>query len=79
MNAKSRRENVAGAYHVHKRTVCRDRRILLIDDIITTGATTSECADRLFGAGAKEVYVLAIGALPERKISEKGDSAQEQN
>lgn len=73
MSAQGRRENVAGAYHVHQRKACYEKRILLIDDILTTGATTSECADRLFGAGAKEVYVLVAGALPERKTAEKGE------
>lgn len=77
MDAQGRRKNVSGAYHVHQRKACRGRRILLVDDIMTTGATTSECAERLFGAGAKEVYVLVIGALPERKIVEKGEVVPE--
>ncbi len=66
MDFRERRENVAGAYHVHKRKECRDRTIVLIDDIMTTGATGSECAARLLGAGAKEVVFLAAASLPER-------------
>ena len=64
---QARRENVAGAYHVHKRTACKGRTIILIDDIMTTGATGSECASRLFGAGAKEVLLLVAAALPEQQ------------
>ncbi len=63
----SRAENVAGVFHVHKRTACREKTILLVDDIMTTGATGSECATRLYGAGAKEVLFLVAAALPERK------------
>lgn len=67
MDFRSRADNVAGAYHVHKRKDCRGRRILLVDDIMTTGATGSECARRLTGAGAAAVYFLAATALSERK------------
>ena len=67
MSRKERAENVKGAYHVHKRAVCRERTVLLIDDIMTTGATASECAQRVFGAGAREVFLLTAAALPERK------------
>lgn len=67
MDFRARKENVAGAYHVHKRKACRDRIIILIDDIMTTGATGSECADRLYGAGAKEVIFFTATALPERR------------
>ena len=62
-----RMENASGAYHVHKRAFCKGRTILLIDDIMTTGATGSECAKLLLGAGAKEVYFLVAAALPEKK------------
>lgn len=67
MSSKERAQNIQGAYHVHKRKACRDRTILLIDDILTTGATSGECAERLLGAGAKEVHVLVFVALPERE------------
>ncbi len=64
---KERAKNVQGAYHVHKRKACRGRTVVLVDDILTTGATGSECAARLFGAGAKEVYFLVATALPENE------------
>ena len=66
-SSKERLENVEGAYHVHKRTVCKGRTILLVDDIMTTGATGSECAKLLLSAGAREVIFLTATALPEEK------------
>ncbi len=62
-----RAQNVHGAFRVHKRTACRDKTILLVDDIMTTGATGSECARVLKNAGAKTVYFLAGASLPELK------------
>ena len=57
-----RRANVLGVY----RAICpqdvRDKRILLLDDIITTGATAGECARVLLTAGAKEVHCGFIAA-----------------
>jgi len=67
MDYVSRVENVAGAYHVHERKACRGRTIVLVDDIMTTGATGSECASRLLSAGAEKVFFLVGAALPEQK------------
>lgn len=64
---KAREENVQGAYHVHKRKACEGKRILLIDDIMTTGATGNECAKLLLSAGAKEIIFLTATARPEQK------------
>lgn len=66
MGFVSRMENAAGAYHVHDRKVCRGRTIVLVDDILTTGATGSECASRLQSADAAKVVLLVAAALPER-------------
>ena len=67
MDFASRVENVAGAYHIAKRKDCRGRTVLLIDDILTTGATGSECSSRLLSAGARRVLFLTGASLPEQK------------
>ncbi len=64
---RERAENVVGVYHVQKRAACKNRTVLLIDDIMTTGATGDACAKALKRAGAKMVYFLAVAALEERK------------
>lgn len=62
-----RTQNAAGTYHLHKRKACQGQTILLIDDILTTGATGSACAKRMLSAGAKAVILLTVASLPERK------------
>ena len=62
-----RQENLKGSFHVHKRSVCKGRDILLVDDVMTTGATGSETADLLLGAGANRVILLTGAALSEKK------------
>ena len=58
-----RRANVLGAYKVLTPKVISGKRIMLLDDIMTTGATVSECARMLKTAGAKEVHCAAIAAV----------------
>ena len=57
-----RRANVLGVYKVMHAEVLPGKRVLLLDDIITTGATAGECARMLLTAGAKEVTVGAVAA-----------------
>ena len=59
-DASRRRANVLGAYECIQESLVREKRILLLDDVITTGATASECARVLRTAGAKEVFCGAI-------------------
>lgn len=57
-----RRANVLGVYRVTDPQLLTDQRILLLDDIITTGATAGEAARVLLTAGAKEVHFGAVAA-----------------
>lgn len=66
LSKAERFQNVQGLFHVHKRKACRDKTVILIDDILTTGATGSECANLLLSAGAKQVHFLACASLQER-------------
>lgn len=59
---EARRANVLGAYRLREGAQIRDKRIVLLDDIVTTGATASECARVLLSAGAKEVYLAAVAS-----------------
>lgn len=58
-----RRANVLGAYRAENTEVFRGKRVLLLDDIITTGATAGECARVLLTAGAKEVHCGAVAIV----------------
>jgi len=55
-----RRRNVSGAFALNPDRPVKDKRILLVDDVYTSGATVNECSRTLKRGGAREVYVLTL-------------------
>lgn len=58
-----RMRNVKNAFLVARPEAVQGRRVLLIDDVLTTGATVSECTKTLLVAGAQEVAVLTVARV----------------
>jgi ComF family protein len=66
MQPHQRRRSLRGAFRVADADAVRGREVLLIDDILTTGATARECARVLLKAGAAKVWVATVArAQPE--------------
>ena len=65
MGRNQRFQNVAGAFALRSAHAehIRDRRVLLVDDVMTTGATVAECAKVLRRAGAQAVDVLTLARV----------------
>jgi ComF family protein len=59
-SAAARRENVRGAFRVSRRSRLAGKRILLVDDVMTTGSTASEAARSLREGGAASVVVAIL-------------------
>lgn len=64
LDARERRRNLENAFKVTEagRTAVNGRRVMLVDDIYTTGTTTEHCAEALKQVGAAEVTVLSLAA-----------------
>jgi predicted amidophosphoribosyltransferase len=61
LNAQQRRENVAGAFAAAPAQV-EGRCVIVVDDVLTTGATLGACAAALRAAGAQAVYGVALAS-----------------
>ena len=63
---EKRRANVLGVYRLENPEQVKGKRVLLLDDILTTGATAGECARVLLTAGAKEVHCGCVAVARKR-------------
>ncbi len=72
-----RRRNLAGAFALGNADAVRGRDVLLVDDILTTGATANQCAKVLLKAGARAVWVATVArAQPESTMGALRDVAR---
>jgi ComF family protein len=77
LSAAGRAEELSGAFEVRRRRAdaVRGRRILLIDDVLTSGATAGACAKTLLDAGARHIDVLVASRVPDPRWHHEDDSA----
>jgi ComF family protein len=75
LTGKQRRANVKGAFTVPKPALVRGKRVLLVDDVLTTGASANSCAQALKEAGASTVAILAL-ARADRRFGAGPEAAQ---
>jgi ComF family protein len=68
LSAAQRRRNVRGVFHLRKRHAAAidGKTVLLVDDVLTTGATVEACARALRKGGAAAVDVLTLARTPDR-------------
>lgn len=60
LNKQERAANMKNAFALRRNAVVKGRRIVVVDDVFTTGATTSACAKVLIAAGAADVFVWTV-------------------
>lgn len=63
LSAEGRRRNVQGAFQVRREARIKDKKILVVDDVLTTGATAEACSRVLKRAGARCVDVLTLARV----------------
>jgi len=62
LKAKERRQNVRGAFRVRRKEDISGKRILVIDDVLTSRATAESLSQTLKDAGCRSVMVLAVAS-----------------
>ena len=74
---EQRMANVAGAFRVTDPDRIEGRKVLLVDDVITTGATAAACAQALLAAGAESVFAIALATVEFEAFPAKDQPLQE--
>ena len=65
LDGAARRKNLHGAFIVPNNSALMGKKVVLVDDVYTTGSTANECSKALLAAGAKEVCILTFARVRE--------------
>lgn len=74
---EQRLANVAGAFRVTDTELVEGRKVLLVDDVITTGATAAACTQALLAAGAESVFAIALATVEFEMFPARDQPLQE--
>lgn len=69
LSISQRHANVKGAFTAEK-SIILGKSVLLVDDVVTTGATIASCSEALIKAGASKVYCISIAKTPLKTVSD---------
>jgi ComF family protein len=67
LTKEERAKNLHGAFRLTHRKEIKGKKVLLVDDVLTTGATAEELTRLLLGAGAEKVYLFTVGSVRLKK------------
>lgn len=67
LNRNERIENISGVFGLKEKNMFMQKKILLIDDIYTTGSTIDECSRLMLENGTREVFAATIAVTPNTK------------
>ena len=67
LNRSQRKNNITGVFNLKEKNIFMQKKILLIDDIYTTGATIDECSKILLENGAGEIFAATLAVTPNNK------------
>lgn len=88
LERKERLKNVKGSISIRNRALIKNKRVLIVDDVMTTGATLEVIAEKLKDAGASEAVAITVASVTSKKwtdasredeISEKSDKEEQKN
>ena len=69
LNRTERLSNLKGSFKARNTALIEKKRVVLVDDVLTTGATAESVAEALKNAGAEKVYLLTIASVTEKKTA----------